>query len=278
MRALAAIALFAAGNCLAQKTAPPRVSNPAELEALVAEVENHQHQLDQVRESFTWHEIQDTDYLDSKGAVTGRLSEEREIFYVNRHRIARMVKRDGRDLNPHEAAGEAARVRALAEKAEKHPLEGDHYREGGDLELTNIIAVMRLSNPRRVTLNGRPTMAFDFTGDRKAKAHGIALNAAKKVGGTIWIDEADRQVARVEASFQENFRVGAGLLAVLEKGSFLRLEQTHVSQGLWLPSSSEAHLTGRELLLKGLRVNVRFRTFDFKRFDVATSESVAPPS
>jgi len=245
--------------------------------ALVKEVEAHQRQLDQIRENYTFHEIRDTDTLNGKGAVTGRSSEEHEIFFVNRHRIARLVKKDGKDLNPHDAQNEQERIRKAVEKATKEPLEKDSFREGGDLELSRILAVMNISRPRRVTINGRDTLAFDFTGDRHANAHGVALSAARKMSGTVWVDESDRQVARLEATLDDNFRLGAGLLATVQKGTYLRFEQAHVAQGLWLPSTSEVHVVARELLVKGLRENIHIRDLDFRRFDVGVLQKNGEP-
>ena len=100
-------------------------------------------------------------------------------------------------------SSEQDRVKKLVEKAEKTPLDHNSFREGGDLELSRILAVMNISRPRRVTVNGRDSLAFDFTGDRHANAHGAAVSAARKMSGTVWMDEADRQqVAWLEATLR----------------------------------------------------------------------------
>jgi hypothetical protein len=268
---LMAVMLFAA-VLLAQ--APPVVPDS---NALIKEVEAHQRTLDEIRESYTFHEVMDTDTLDSKGVVTGRSSEEREVFFVNRHRISRLLKKDGKLLTGKDEKNEQERVQKATEKATKTPLDHDSFREGGDLELSKILAVMNISHPRRVTVNGRATLAFDFTGDRHASAHGVALSAARKMSGTVWVDEADKQVARLEATLDDNFRLGGGLLATVQKGTFLKLEQSHVGQGLWLPSTSEVHVVARELIVKGLRENVHVRDFDFRRFDVAVGQKLGEP-
>jgi hypothetical protein len=252
----------------------PTIPDP---NALVREVEAHQRQLDKLRENFTFRELQETDTLDSKGSVTGHASEEREVFFVNRHRIERVVKKDGKPLSGKDEKNEQDRVKKLAEKAEKTPLDHDSFREGGDLELSRVLAVMNISRPRRVMVNGRDSLAFDFKGDRHASAHGIALSAARKMSGTVWVDEADRQVARLEATLDDNFRLGGGLLATVQKGTWFRLEQTHVGQGLWLPSTSEVHVIARELMVKGLRENLHFSDFDFRRFDVGVTQKNADP-
>jgi hypothetical protein len=277
LRAIVTAGMLLSGlllNSPAQVQDPPAIPDSV---ALVKEVEAHQRQLEQLRENYTFRELQETDTLDSKGSVTNRSSEEREVFFVNRHRLTRVVKKDGKALSGKEEKSEQDRVKKLVEKAEKNPLDHDSYREGGDLELSRILAVMNISRPRRVTVEGRDTLAFDFTGDRHASAHGLALSAARKLSGTVWVDEADRQVARLEATLDDNFRLGAGLLATVQKGTWLRLEQVHVGQGLWLPSTSEVHVMARELIVKGLRENLHFRDFDFRRFEVGVSQKNADP-
>jgi hypothetical protein len=264
--------IFAARLCA--QTSPPVVVDPL---ALIREVEAHQRTLDQLRENFTFHEVIETDTLDSKGAVTGKTSDEREVFFVNRHRLTRLIKKDGKPLTGKDEKNEDERVKKATEKATKTPLDHDSFREGGDLELSRILTVMNISHPRRVTVNGRPALAFDFTGDRHANAHGVSLSAARKMSGTVWVDEADRQVARLEATLDDNFRLGAGLLATVQKGTYVRMEQSHVGDGLWLPSTSEVHVIARELLVKGLRENIHVRDFDFRRFDVGVGQKIEPP-
>ena len=78
---------------------------------------------------------------------------------------------------------------------------------------------MDVRNARRVNFRGRPAIVFDFVGRKDAKTHGLAEDASKKLQGTIWIDEADRQVAHLEVSFIDNFHVAGGLFANIQKGS-----------------------------------------------------------
>ena len=67
-----------------------------------------------------------------------------------------------------------------------------------------------MRNPRRETFRGRPTIVFDFQGRKDAKTHGIAEDASKKLQGTLWIDEADKEVAHMEVRFDDNFHVAGG--------------------------------------------------------------------
>ena len=125
---------------------------------------------------------------------------------------------------------------------------------------------MKVSNPRRVLLNGRDTIAFDFVGDPHAQTHGMAEDASKKLAGTLWVDEKDREVARLSVHFDDNFHLGGGLVANVQKGSSFEFEQALVNNELWLPTGGDVHLTARVLLVKGYRQNMHFKDSDYQRF------------
>jgi esterase/lipase len=133
----------------------------------------------------------------------------------------------------------------------------------------------KISNPRRISFHERDTLAFDFVGDPSAHGHGMEQNAAKKMAGTVWIDEADRQVARLEVTFYDNFRIGGGLLGSVQKGSTIEVQQSPIGDGLWMQTASEQHVAAR-IAVKSVRQNVHVKAFDFKKFDVDVFQRISP--
>ena len=81
------------------------------------------------------------------------------------------------------------------------------------MSVSRLLAIMDVRNPRSERYRRRPTIVFDFVGRKDAKTHGIIEDASKKLQGTIWVDEADLQVAHLKVSFDDNFRVAGGLFA-----------------------------------------------------------------
>jgi hypothetical protein len=263
--------LTLAGLFLAQASMP----EPA---TLAKEIEAHQRRMDELRENYTFHEISLTDELDPKGAVKGVDSEERDVFFVNGYRIARLVKKNGKELSEGERKSEQDRIVRLIEKDMSAPPGHSFNRRGENVGVSQILPLMKISNPRRVSLNDRSTLAFDFVGDPHAKARGMAENAARKITGTVWIDETDREVARLEARFDDNFRIGAGLLLNVQRGTSLIFEQSRIGEELWMPAVSEIHLAARELLVKGVRRNIHIKDSDFRRFDIGVLQQIAAPT
>ncbi len=259
------VSIFLTGLIAAQKDAPL-----PDAHRLMREVAEHQKQLDKVRESYTYTSLQTTQDLDANGKVIKTKSTENEDFFVNSHAIERVVKKNGQPLSPSEEQKETARVTKLVEKAQKTP--PDQPLEGQTVSISHMLEIMDVSAPRRESYRGRPAIVFDFVGRKDAKTHGMVEDASKKLKGTIWIDEADRQVAHLEGTFADNFHVAGGVLANIQKGTTFHFDQAPVADGLWLPTGGEATVQARVLLLKNMRQHFTEKVYGYQRFSVETEQ------
>jgi hypothetical protein len=266
-------ALFAIGVAPAQQPHPAPAAPVPDIRELMKQVADHQVQLEKVRENYTYNSVQTVEDIDANGKVTKTEAEEYNDFFVNGHLIERMVKKNGQPLTAGEEQKETERVTKLVDKAGKippgQPLNGD------TVSVSRLLEIMDVRNPRRETFRGRPEIVFDFIGRKDAKTHGIVEDASKKLKGTVWIDDADREVAHLEVTFDDNFKIAGGLFANVQKGSNFSFDQAPVpnASGLWLPTGAEAHMQAKLLLFKNLRQHVTERDFDFQRFDVQTQQS-----
>jgi len=267
MLALAFLLMFA-GSAPAQDK--PDAPLP-DVRKLMVEVDQHQKQVDKIRENYTYTSLQTTQDIDSDGQVKKTESGEVEIFFVNGHEIGRLVKKDGKPLEASQEKKETERITKLVEKAEKTP--ADQSLNGDEVSISKVLGVMDVRNPRRQLYHNRPNVVFDFVGRKDAKAHNLAENASKKLQGTLWIDEADREVAHLDVSFDDNFKIGGGILATIQKGSNFHFEQSPINGELWLPTGAEATVAARVLMVKGVRQHFTERDYDFKRFNVQTQQS-----
>ena len=250
---------------------PPAAAPPLDIRQLMREVQQHQRQLDKVRESYTFSSLETTQDIDAGGQVKKTETTEYEDFFVNGHFIQRTVKKNGQPLDAGAQQKEAGRVTKLVEKAEKTP-PGQPLENSG-VGVSRLLEIMDVRNPRRETFRGRPAIVFDFAGRKDARTHGLAEDASKKLEGVVWIDEADRQVAHLEVRFIDDFRIAGGLFAKIDKGSSFYFDQGPVKDGLWLPTGGEGTVQARFLLLKNLRQHFTERDYDYKRFTVETEQS-----
>lgn len=258
--------------------APGTTQQPAgqalpEIHQLMREVHEHEKQFDNVRQNYTYTSLQTTQSIDADGQVKKTETVENEDFFVNGHLIERAVKKNGLPLDNDEQQKETERVAKLVAKAKTtppdQPLEVHAINISRVPEIiSRVLQIMDVRNPRRQIWHGRPTIIFDFVGRKDAKTVGIAEDVSKKLQGTMWIDEADRLIAHMEVSFNDNFRVAGGLFASIEKGSNLRFDQALINAELWLPTGAEANLQGRLLMVRNYRQHVIERDYNFKRFRV----------
>ena len=233
---------------------------------LMKEVLEHQKSLEKVRENYTYTSLHTVQDVDSNGRVTKTETREGEDFFVNGHIIERTTKKNGQPLSGRDLDKETERVTKLVEKAQKTP--SGQSIEGQSISVSRVLEIMDVRNPRRETYRGRQTIVFDFVGRKDAKTHGLVEDASKKLQGTIWVDEADRQVAHMEVSFVDNFKIAGGIFASIQKGSNFRFDQAPVNQGLWLPTGGEGSMQAKVLMLKNMRQHFLERDYDYKVFSV----------
>lgn len=274
MRSVSALVLLCvlSGACAAQSSSPGRTpqnqaaSNEATLPdvpTLMKQVEEHQHRLDQTRENYTYRQLIVTRQLDKNGNIKKTETEEDDIFFVNTHEIDRKVKKDGKELSAEEQQKEQNRVMKEVEKAQKTP--PGQSTDKDTVSVSQLLNIMKVSNCRRETLDGRSTLAFDFVGDPHAKTHGMAEDASKKLSGTLWVDENDREVRRMVARFDDNFHLGFGLFSV-GKGSNFTFDQKLINNELWLPTDAEAHVIAHAIGILGYRANISVTNSDYQKF------------
>ncbi len=262
-------ALFSISLLVAAGQQPAQAPLP-DIRQLMREVQEHQKHLDQIRENYTYTSYQVVQDIDADGQVKKTESSEYEAFFVSGHVIERKVKSNDKPLSEHDQEKETERVTKLAEKAQKTP-RGQSL-EGPSISIGRVLEIMDVSNERRELYRNDPTIVFDFVGRKDAKTHGMAEDASKKLQGTVWINEADRQVAHLEVRFNDNFRMVGGILATVQKGSSFRFDQSKVNGEIWLPTGAEGTVQARLLMFKNLRQHFRERDYDYQRFKVETQQ------
>jgi hypothetical protein len=119
-------------------------------------------------------------------------------------------------------------------------------------------------------------IVFDFGPNPDYKPRKLVESIVHKLVGVVWIDEQARDVARLEARFSDKVKIGAGLLASLDKGTNLVFEQTKINGEVWLPSYAEVHAGARVVFVR-VRQNEIDRYSDYKKFRVETKIGPSTP-
>jgi hypothetical protein len=263
-------------SAAAQQPAAPAAKPLPDIATLLRDVESHQKELDTIKHNYIFKEDSHEEELGGDDKIKKTVWEEREIFYIGKQEISRLLRKDGHNLTADEAEKEKERVDKKIEKAKKKET-ADEQKKDDDITVDTFLRICKFTNPRRESRNGRDAIVFDFSGNPDEKAHGLGQTAIKKLAGTLWVDETGRAVSRLEAHFEDSFKVGGGLLASLQKGSWFVFEQQLVNDEVWLPTSAEASMNGRVLLFKSFHGHYLSRFSDYRKFRSKTNITLAEP-
>ena len=242
---------------------------------LVQQVGANQQKLDKTREDYTFREQQVMHQLDKHGAVKKEESREFNVFYVNGHPIQRLVRRDGKSLDAGEEAKETEHIKNKVQQAQQVS-PGDPLNTHHQVSIARLLSLQHFSNERRVMMDNRPMIALDFQGDTKAPSHGIAEDATKHLSGTIWIDEQDRQVRRVQATLDSPLRLELGLVS-LSTGSSFTFDQKIVNNEVWLPTGATVHIEAKAALFLGYHIQVQITDDQYHRFHASAQQQDGDP-
>lgn len=275
----------------------PKISNEPlpDIQALLKAVKENEDKIDDLLEKYTYTEKLTKRELDSSGQLRVKDSKVYELTFYKGNRIRRLIENNGKPLSASETESEnkriEKRVRSLekkeAEKEKKAEKErgvdqdtaGPPEEEGKRPSISDILRASKLTNPRREQFRGRAVIVFDFEPVPGYKPQKDYEKFFGKTAGAIWVDAADKQVARVEARLVEAYKVAGGMLASLKEGATFVLENDHINNEIWLPSRADINLSVKVLMIKGFTANSVVEFSNYKRFNVdAEKEKLKDPT
>jgi hypothetical protein len=243
-----------------------------DIPTLMRDVEANQHKAETIQKEYIYHSVETEQETGSHGQIKKTTVTEADHYWVDGVPVRRMVKRNGKLLTPEELAKEDARIDERAAKARerrgKADAQGKQTDPRGEEEITvsRLLQLGAFTNPRRVQLHGRDTIAVDYAGDPKAKTRNRGEEVIRDMAGTAWVDEQDRVLARVEGHFVNAFKVGGGLVADIQKDTHFVWEQTKINDEVWLPAKLDAHGAARMLLFYSFNGGMAAGYSDYRKF------------
>lgn len=247
-----------------------------DVRSFLEEVRGNEDRVEEILDTYSYIQKITRRKLGKDGVLRDTESETFQMSFYKGYRITRLIEKNGQPLSPSEQADADREAQKDAEEIEKKIAKAESGKgksgppgeEGRRVSIAEVLRASRLINPRRERFREREVIVFDFEPDpefdfKNAKS---MLKFFGKTAGVVWVDEKDKQVARVEAVLADNYNVGAGLLAKLKKGATFTLEQERVNDEIWLPSSADINLSVRVLLVKGIDVNQVIRSYDYRKF------------
>jgi hypothetical protein len=131
--------------------------------------------------------------------------------------------------------------------------------------VADTAAALDLVLGHRERLGGRDVIVVTFSPKAGAQPETREGRLARLFKGRIYIDEAEAEVVRVEATAIDDITYGLGLVARLNAGTTVTLVQERVDGDVWLPTSIRFVGDGRAMLFRKLRVDHLIEWFDYRR-------------
>jgi hypothetical protein len=280
--AIAAVALGGSAQRITTPSPAPTTTAPDEqplpdINALMRQVESNERKSEDIQKNYLYREQTKSEERDSKGAIKKTETRESEVFWLNGVQVQRTLKKDGKPLSDDELKKENdridERVKKGRERRDKADAQGKETDSRGHEELTfsRILELGSFTNPRRQMVNGRPTILVDYTGDPHAKTHNYAEGAFRELVGTVSIDEQDKSIQHLEGRFNNDFKIGGGLVVDLKKGTWFKISFVKINDEAWFLQSFEGDGRARYLLFANFSGNLQFHTSDYRKFKATST-------
>ena len=251
-----------------------------DIPTLLKELQANEDEVENLLDKYSYVQKYIKREIGKDGILRETSSETFQLSFYKGYRISRLIEKNGKPLSASDQADEdknaAKRVEEIEKQIAKRERSGEgESEEGRRISIAEVLRASKLTNPRRERFRDRDVIVFDFEPNpsfdfKNAKS---MLKFFGKTAGAMWIDEKDKQVARLEAFLFDSFKVGGGVLAKLKKGASFTLEQERVNDEIWLPSTADISLSVRVLLVKGIDLNQVIKSYDYRKFDTEVKDA-----
>ena len=251
---------------------PPDAAPLPDIRQLVLAVERNQRAAEAARKDYTYHVHLIDEQLDKKGGIKKTSTIDSESLTIDDVRVDRVTAKDGHPLTPDEQKKEGERIDKEVAKAKERRAKLEDKGKETDTRGDELISAARIlelgtfSNPRRILLNGRPTIVADYAGDPHAKTHNSGEAAIRNLVGTAWFDEQDRTLVQGEGHFINDFKLGGGLVLNIHKDFNFSFQTIKVNGEVWLPKTIDGRGEARIFLLDHIDGHLHVDTSDYRKF------------
>lgn len=208
---------------------------------------------------------------DDRGVVKDREELLYQVYPVEGLPYIELIRKNGRPSTPHNLKKERDRQKKLRERWARQGRHKDDEEVSFDEEL---VGRYRFEMVTREPVNGRTAFRLRFEPQNNdLPVRRKVDRVLNKLEGSLWIDEGDYDIAKVEFHLRENVTIGWGLVAVFRRLD-VSFEQARGEDGVWLPSRIDAYVDGR-VLIRSFHVRQRERMSDVRKTS-AEGQNVTP--
>ena len=257
-----------------------------DVSALFKELQANENKIDSLLDTYSFNQKTIMRELGKDGVLREKESETNQLSFYKGYRIKRLIEKNGQPLSEKDrveadkdAANQVEDIEKRISKNEartgKLDSKGAPSEDSRRISVAEVLRASKLLNPRRERFRGRDCVVFDFepNPDFDTKNAASVLKFFGKTAGVMWIDEKDKQVARIEAVLFDSISFGGGVLAKFKKGATFTLDKERINDEIWLPSQADINFSARVLLFKGIDINQVEKFYDYQKFDTQVKEA-----
>src|SRR5579871_2555600 len=207
----------------------------------------------QAQDRYTHVERDENLRLDSDGRVKSRDVDVSRVILVNGAPFEQFLEHNGRPLSPQEEAQQEQKI----EKQKHETPEDRQARLAKERENRSLIRELPAAFEFQVigedVVNGRPAYVLRATPRPTYQPVGKYGRIFSKVAGRLWVDKQDLGWVKIEGQVIQPFSLGV-LLARVQRGSQIEMEQTRLADGIWMPARLDLRASAKLLFVKSLLI------------------------
>src|ERR1700731_1944232 len=208
----------------------------------------------QARDRYTYVERDEDRRLNALGQVKSETVDVTRMIVVNGARFEQLLEHNGQVPSAKEQKKSDDDLDKL-----KHETPGEQTaRMRKDQEnrafLRDVMEAFDFRLVGEETVAARPAYVLHATPHPGYHAHGKYAKMFSKVEGKLWVDKQDFGWIKVDGQVTQSFSLGL-ILARVERGSHIIMEQTCVGGAVWVPKRIQIRATARILFLKSLDID-----------------------
>jgi hypothetical protein len=206
------------------------------------------------RDDYTYTEHDQDRRLDALGQVKSENVDVSRTIVVNGARFEQLMEHNGHPPSAEEQSRSGEDLDKLEHETPKERTVRLGKQEETRSFLQDVVNAFDFQLVGEETAEGRPAYLLRVTPHPGYRAHGKYGKMLSKVEGKLWVDKEDFVWIKVDGQVTQPFSMGL-FVARVQRGSHVMLEQTRVSDELWMPKRIEVRASARILFFKSLDID-----------------------
>jgi hypothetical protein len=229
------------------------------------------------REHYTYTQRDEEKRLDTRGRVKSQDVDVSKVIFVNGAPFEQLVQHNGGIPTAEEKRKQQEKMRKLQTETPSERADRLDKEKQNRAFLREVPEAFDFRFLTEEVVNGRPAYVLACTPRPGFHSQTRFGRMFSKVRGKVWVDKQDLGWVKVDAQVMEPFSMGLFIARVLP-GTHIFMEQTRVSDGVWLPKRIQIKAAAKILFVKSYDIDEVVTYWDYSPVQATSMASNRPPS